>query len=275
MLKTLAAILIISSYFTTRIFADAIDLSKISLNEVQKYEAQFLADLKKENISSEELQKKYLLAAKKFSEAEEHTKAYYLLQKGFSVAEPSLEYVGMFLEYIQTMGEIKSFNPIFDKTIKAIDTKKFKTMTTDEFDLASQNIVVYMRLNNIHSSELSPPELRKILEKSSIKDSINWNDSIISARLKKYDEALKYLDSVPLVGEGDNLYKSFLQAKLGKIPKYCLSIMTFSERNQNFYFKKICTLITKSGDKKHLEEQIINSGELLEFTPLYEALKIK
>ena len=258
---------------TSTVYAsERIDLSKVSLTEIQKYESQFLQELKEKNTSPEEIQKKYLLAAKKFSEEAEDQKAYYLLKKGYAVATPSIEYANMYLNYTLSIGEKNHFVPIFEKTIKKISPES--KLTEDEIDLAAENIVTYMRLTNTLSSNVDLG-LQDILKKSSLVDSIGWNDSITYSKKKDFKNALMLLEKLPVIGDEDNLYKSFLQAKLGQIPKFCLSITTVRERLQDFYYKKTCALITNTDSKANLEEKIKSTGELLEDTPLHEAINSK
>lgn len=252
---------------------DQTDLTKMTLDELKKYEITFLGKLKEQSATEAEIQEKYLVAAKKFSEVEEHEKAFYLLEKGFAISKPSIGYIYIYLSYIQSLGKNKEFVPAFEKSIKKIDAQNVSKMSDVEIDQASEHIITYMRIKNIPSSKLNPTELKMILDRSTIKDSLNWNDSIVSARNGNYKEALTFLDSVTMVGEADGIYKSYLQAKLGQIPKYCLSIVTFPQKLESFYSKKICKLLSDPGKKKDLDEKLRATGELLEFTPLYEVLK--
>jgi len=253
-------------------FSIEVDITKLSLPEIKKYEVSFLEKLKQQNATNEEIQEKYLLAAKKFSEVEEHEKAFYLLRKGLEFSTPSIEYSYIYLNYIQSLDKQKEFVPAFEKLFGKLDSSRIDKMTVEEVDQATEHIVTYMRIKNTPSSGLST-ELKKIIEKSSIKTSIYWNDSIISARAGKYEKAYELLNSVETIGEADNIYKSYLQAKLGKIPKYCLSIVTFPQKLESFYSKKICKLLAEPGKKSDLDRKLRETGELLEFTPLYEVLK--
>lgn len=249
-----------------------IDITKMTLSEIKKYETTFLETLNEQKATKEEIQGKYLIAAKKFSEVEEHEKALYLLEKGFGISKPTVEYSYIYLNYLQSMNRGKEFVPTFEKSLMDLDDSTIEKLTDTERDLVTEHIVTYMRIKNVPSSKL-PSNLKKIIEKSRIKDSLAWNDSIISARNGQFEKALEYIADIESIGEADSLYKSFLQAKLGKMPKYCLSIITFPQRLEGFYSKKICRLLTQEGKKPDLENKIRASGELLEFTPLYEALK--
>jgi tetratricopeptide (TPR) repeat protein len=231
-------------------------LKQISKGEIDKYEIELKKYFK--DLNPKELQKKYFLASRHFSQVGEIDKATYILEKGLKLAEPDIEYVRDLLSYYDFK---KQKDRLKETYTQIIEENKF---SVSDKSLLTEVIMIALRNFHVLSSEIKTPHLKANLKAIEDKTQMKWIDSITYTLRGNYKEALAEVKSLKPQGEEDKIYVSYLQKKNKLIPKFCMQV------DRRIFYKKSCEVLLTKDNK--IEEELKQTKEIMEFTPLYEVL---
>lgn len=234
----------------------------IPLSLLRKTESEILKQISTQVISDDIIQKKYIHAARVFSERNEHENSMYLLEQALKRGKPTNELLYMYGIYLRSYTNKTNFINFFKDKLLAVD---LIPTDAEEIDQLAELLAYYSLDSNTHIDRIQNKILIQIAERSTHKDLIRINKAITHARFNEFELAKNLLKTIKISGPEEMAFEAYLDRQLGNSVRFC-------NKETTPYYLSFCeTLLSrKKGDDL---KRAIRDLRLVANTPLHEAIR--